>query len=267
MAKPPEGWICLHRKITEWEWYDDANTFRLFIHCLLRANHEPSKWRGVAIERGQFISSVAKLSAELKLTNKQIRGSLEKLKRTNEVASESCTQFTVFTVKNYHQYQSEGKRNGEQRASETANEGQTEGKRRATNNNDNNNNKEDYIPETGPKSAKPNGSHHNTILFEQIVELYNEILGDQLPRVATLNETRKRLLKARCAKQIGKQDANNPDFWKRCFTFIAKDCPWLTGENPKNWTANFDWIINETNFIKIVEGNYQRGAEQHGTEH
>ena len=31
------GWIKLHRKITEWEWYSDANTFRVFMHLLLTA--------------------------------------------------------------------------------------------------------------------------------------------------------------------------------------------------------------------------------------
>lgn len=35
-----EGWISLYRKILNWEWYSDANTFRLFIHLLLQANHE-----------------------------------------------------------------------------------------------------------------------------------------------------------------------------------------------------------------------------------
>ena len=26
-----QGWIKIHRQLTEWEWYDDLNTFRLFI--------------------------------------------------------------------------------------------------------------------------------------------------------------------------------------------------------------------------------------------
>lgn len=130
-----DGWVCLHRKILEWEWYNDANTFRLFVHCLLRANHSDNRWRGHLIKRGQFISSISILSGELGLTIKQIRGSLDKLKRTGEVASESNSQFTVFTVKKYDDYQSEGKPEGKPTASERANEGQAEGKRRATNNN------------------------------------------------------------------------------------------------------------------------------------
>lgn len=135
-----EGFIALHRKIMEWEWYSDGNTFRLFVHCLLRANHADNRWRGHLIKRGQFISSISILSGELGLTIKQIRGSLDKLKRTGEVASESSSQFTVFTVKKYDDYQSAGKPEGKPTASERANEGQAEGKRGATNNNDNNDN-------------------------------------------------------------------------------------------------------------------------------
>ena len=127
-----EGFITLHRKLLNWEWYDDVNTSRLFIHCLLRANHKDNNWRGINVKRGQFISSLSKLASETSLTVKQIRTSLKKLNSTNEVASKGQSQHTVFTINNYDLYQSEGK--------QKASEGQAEGKRRATNNNDNNEN-------------------------------------------------------------------------------------------------------------------------------
>ena len=34
------GFIKLHRKILKWEWYDEPNTMRLFIHLLLTASIE-----------------------------------------------------------------------------------------------------------------------------------------------------------------------------------------------------------------------------------
>ena len=57
-----QGWIKLHRKFLKWEWYDDINTSRFFLHCLFRANHKDKKWRGTMIKRGQFISSLSKLA-------------------------------------------------------------------------------------------------------------------------------------------------------------------------------------------------------------
>ena len=30
----------------------------------------------------------------------------------------------------------------------------------------------------------------------------------------------------------------------------------LCGINPKAWKADFDWLFNPTNFLKIMEGKY-----------
>ena len=40
------GFISLHRRIIEWEWYTEPDTFRVFIHLLMMANHAPAKVRG-----------------------------------------------------------------------------------------------------------------------------------------------------------------------------------------------------------------------------
>ena len=126
-----DGWIKLHRKITEWDWYDDANTFRLFIHLLLLANSKDAKWRGENIKRGELITSVAHLSEDLKLSSKQIRLSLEKLKKTSEIGTERANNSTMITIYKYDCYQgsdkTEGQTNGQPKDKPRANEGQTEG--------------------------------------------------------------------------------------------------------------------------------------------
>ena len=99
------GFIQLHRQMLNWEWYDDVNVTRLFMHCLLRANHKTQKWRGITIERGTFITSLSKLSDETGLSIKQVRGALSKLKKTGELASHATNQNTVITVLNWDQYQ------------------------------------------------------------------------------------------------------------------------------------------------------------------
>lgn len=104
---------------------------RVFIHCLLLANYKNKKWRGKTIKRGQFITSQPKLAHSLKLSIKQIRGSLEKLKRTGEVAVESNTEYSIITVKNYDFYQDKGR----QTDTQMEEKGQTEGRRGATTNN------------------------------------------------------------------------------------------------------------------------------------
>ena len=66
------GFITLHRRLLDWEWYSDINTKTLFIHCLLKANWEDKNWQGVNVKRGSFITSNQSLSAETKLTIQQI---------------------------------------------------------------------------------------------------------------------------------------------------------------------------------------------------
>lgn len=96
----------LHRKLISWEWYTCANTMRLFVHCLLSANHKDAKWRGKEIERAQFITSIDKLAQELGLTRQKIRTALKNLQLTNDLTIQSTTQHTVITVNNYDSYQS-----------------------------------------------------------------------------------------------------------------------------------------------------------------
>lgn len=61
------GWIKLHRKITEWEWYSDANTFRVFMHLLLTANYEDKRWRNIDVKRGQIITGRMGACANIKV--------------------------------------------------------------------------------------------------------------------------------------------------------------------------------------------------------
>lgn len=37
---------------------------------------------------------------------------------------------------------------------------------------------------------------------------------------------------------------------------MAESSPFLKGGNDRNWTANFDWIIKDSNMAKILDGNY-----------
>ena len=109
-----QGYIRLFRQFLDWEWYDDANTMRLFVHCLLLANSENKQWRGINIKRGQFITSQSKLAHSLKLSIKQIRGSLNKLKTTGEVAVDTTSEYSIITVNNYTLYQTFDKQSNTQ---------------------------------------------------------------------------------------------------------------------------------------------------------
>lgn len=122
-----EGFIKLHRKILDWQWYDDINTKVVFLHLLLTANYEDKSWHGIQIKRGQLIISLSNLAEETCLTLKQVRLALDKLKRTNEIVTKGHTRYTLVTIVNYEKYQINEKVEGKQRAYNRANRGQTKG--------------------------------------------------------------------------------------------------------------------------------------------
>ena len=163
------GYIKLHRSITEWEWYDDPVTLKVFIHLLLTANHEDKKWHGKVIKRGQLVTSVAKLAEATKLSPKRVRTSLDRLVQTGEISKEWASKYTVINVENYSKFQCRDDDKGKQRASK----GQAKGKQRATNKNINNSNR---ILEKNDKNEKKimNSTKNNYALRAELPEELRE---------------------------------------------------------------------------------------------
>lgn len=99
------GWIKLHRKITDWEWFEDKNTFIVFITLLLMANHKEKKYKGIVVKVGTIVTGRDILARQTKLSVQQIRTALNKLKLTNEITIETSSQGTVIEIVNYKKYQ------------------------------------------------------------------------------------------------------------------------------------------------------------------
>lgn len=98
--------IKLDRNITEWGWYQDANTFRVFIHLLIKASIKNREYAGIIIKRGEYITTYDRISTELKLSIQQARTALEHLKSTGEITITRYSKFQVISIKNYDFYQS-----------------------------------------------------------------------------------------------------------------------------------------------------------------
>lgn len=103
--KASEGYIKLHRKFLDWEWYRDINTSRLFLHMIFKANWKPGRFQGIEIGRGEFVSSYNTLSQESGLSVMSVRTAVKHLISTGELTVSKHSKFTVFTIKNYSQYQ------------------------------------------------------------------------------------------------------------------------------------------------------------------
>lgn len=126
------GWIKTFRAMEDWEWYTDANTFRVFMHILITCNHEKKRWRNKEIMPGQLVTSVSVLATQLRLSSKQIRTSLGKLKSTSEMAIKTTNKYTLISVQNWEKYQNGNNESGNQEDNQKAIKGQSKGNQRAT---------------------------------------------------------------------------------------------------------------------------------------
>jgi hypothetical protein len=123
----------------EWEWYTDINTKTLFIHCLLRANWKPGRWKGINYDAGEFITSLPTLAEESGLTIQQVRTSLDKLISTGEITSKTTDSLTgkkltknrIITINNWDVYQGDNSQKNSQNNNQT--NSQATGKQQASN--------------------------------------------------------------------------------------------------------------------------------------
>ena len=93
-----------------------------------------------------------------------------------------------------------------------------------------------------------NKKNKENINYQEIVNLYNDICIS-FPKVTVLSEVRKKAIKARLRIYSLK------DF-KKLFE-MAENSRFLKGCNDRNWSANFDWLIKDSNMVKVLEGNYE----------
>lgn len=83
--------------------------------------------------------------------------------------------------------------------------------------------------------------------YQQIADMYNETCVS-FPKVTKLSENRKKAIRARLR-------VYTIEDFKQLFE-MAEASSFLKGQNTRNWSANFDWLINDNNMAKTLDGNY-----------
>ncbi len=80
-----------------------------------------------------------------------------------------------------------------------------------------------------------------------VVEYFHENCS-RLPKVQVISKARKSAINARVS-DYGLEKVKE-------VIEIAGKSNFLAGENRNTWAADFDWILKPTNFVKVLEGNY-----------
>ena len=100
-------------------------------------------------------------------------------------------------------------------------------------------------------------------MYEQIAALYREMCPE-LPGVRDMTDARRRAIHARCeAAPEGQIWA----MWRELFGHVRRSS-FLRGNNSRGWRATLDWLINPTNFDKVMAGTYDdrgTGGNQSGS--
>lgn len=101
---------------------------------------------------------------------------------------------------------------------------------------------DDVESSSNPCTGEPN--------YQQIVDIYHD-LCPSLPRVRSISDKRKKSIKARL------KDYDIPTLEE---TFKkAEASNFLTARDGRTspFICNFDWLLNENNMLKVLEGNYE----------
>lgn len=85
------------------------------------------------------------------------------------------------------------------------------------------------------------------INYQLIADMYNKTCVS-FPKLTKLSDTRKKAIKARLKHY-------SVDDFGRLFQ-MAEESSFLKGQNNRNWSATFDWLIKDANMAKVLDGNY-----------
>lgn len=129
--------------------------------------------------------------------------------------------------------------------------------RNSSNTNDTNINRNKNINQIETKKE----IEKDNINYQLIADMYNNTCVS-FPKLTKLSDARKKAIRARLK-------VYTVDDFKKLFE-MAESSSFLKGQNNRNWSATFDWLIKDANMAKVLEGIYmdhgQRVAVQQSQE-
>ena len=105
MSKRLNGFIKIHRKILDWEWYSNASVKIVFFHLLLTATYKESSYKGIKLFPGQVIVSTRTLAQATGLSRQNVRTALSNLESSDDIKIVSNGGFSTVTINNWELYQ------------------------------------------------------------------------------------------------------------------------------------------------------------------
>ena len=251
------GWIKIHRQIQKhWIW-NNSDYLKAWISILINVNHEEKKvlihGELMNCDRGESLLSLANWTKTFGKgwTIRKTRTFLNLLKKDSMIDIDGCRKTTRLRVCNYDSYQEQRQADDTQ----TTSKRQANDKQTTTNKNDKNNNNiytHENVEQSSTSESVKNGKGIE-INYQSLIDLFNKEFEGLLPKVVKLTDSRKKAIKNRIAE-------NSKEDVIKVFKNV-KSSDFLLGKGQK-WKCNFDFIFNSSNFVKILEGNYNDKQEK-----
>ncbi|ATM92209.1 DNA replication protein [Klebsiella aerogenes] len=269
-----KGFALLHRKIMDVPFYKDAEAAHLWVHLLLRANHEQTLVStdvgDVICERGEFITGRNTLAMETGLTADRVKSLLRKFQNLGMITTKSNNRFTVLKVVKYDEYQSNFCPADVQPVSSPNAvismhaDGLCPADVQPVST-DNNilNNSLTNVRESA-SAAEKQSQKKPVLSCEQIVDVYHQILPEA-QSIRILTDKRRNLIRTFWQK-AGKvtQQLDGHKFtlsdWESYLSYIASNCRWMLENRPdqrtgKTWRRkSLEYFLNVDVYAKTREG-------------
>lgn len=246
-------YIHLDDSILHQEWFKHSPTVQVFLYLLFHAGDDEHEEQGQTLHRGQIIVSRNKLAKDLGLTEMQVRTALSKLSKgwlvTNEkhwITTKLATnKQTLITICDYDSYK-----------------GVTLVDNQVSN---------QPVASVAIQPNKPQDTDSYTVCIEEqtgtlatnktmppyqmIGEYFNRAVAkSNIPKIRSLSDARRKAIRSRL------KEYNLDTILSVIDKAVASD--FLNGAGNTGFTASFDWIMKPSNFIKIIEGNYDNREER-----
>jgi hypothetical protein len=235
------GYIKLARCLLDKAIFNNEKLLKVWIWCLLKATHKEHE-HGEGLQKikllpGQFIFGRHEAAKELKMAESTVWRLMKRLSDTTNPSLEikSTNKFSIVTVTNWSTYQLPNVS-----TDEASNDAVLQELLEQQMDNKWTTNEQQMDTYKNVKNVK----NENNISYQEIVDEYHSICTN-LPKVTKLTDKRKKSINARVN-----------DFDRETVTAVFKKLSkskWHNGDNDRNWKADFDWIMNPNNFVKILE--------------
>lgn len=244
------GFIAVDRGIYDHPLFDEKHEFsrrEAWLWLLCEAEWKPREKyigsRKIGLDRGQLAHSIRFIAEVWGWHKSKVERFLGRLKTETMIETVTETGATVITICNYERYQSrdEGKRDTKRGAAETAARQSRDKPKKDNKPTNTSSNEEDEVE---ARDA-----------VRTVSEAYSEMAARSgLASIAVVSDKRRASIKARV-------DEHGLDAVIEAIRKLGKS-DFCRGLNDTGWKADFDFLLQPSSFIKLIEGKYDNRSPQ-----